>query len=335
MLKKNIFRIVLVILIIITAAITVTDLFKLRSYKNITEDISDTGKERYKNHFVMIYDSMDHQNWESIYESANAYAMEHDAYIELLSESLPTEYTKEEMLELAVYADVDGIIIEGDNSERVKGLIKEAENRGIPVVTVFTDSMESGRSSFVGISNYDVGYMLANEAVQDLKTKSSKSVMVLMDNSDEHSGQLMMYQAMLESFMGRNIKVGEVAVENNSEFGIDEAIRNILVNMEEEPDIMICLSEALTESVYQELVEHNKAGSIDVMGLSSAESSYKAVNKERIKSLVSVDKEMMGINCAKALIEYVYTGYVSEYFMVDVTLVTKENVLEYLENEKE
>ena len=335
MLKKNIFRIVLVILIIIIAAITVTDLFKLRSYKNITEDISDTGKERYKNHFVMIYDSMDHQNWESIYESANAYAMEHDAYIELLSESLPTEYTKEEMLELAVYADVDGIIIEGDNSERVKGLIKEAENRGIPVVTVFTDSMESGRSSFVGISNYDVGYMLANEAVQDLKTKSSKSVMVLMDNSDEHSGQLMMYQAMLESFMGRNIKVGEVAVENNSEFGIDEAIRNILVNMEEEPDIMICLSEALTESVYQELVEHNKAGSIDVMGLSSAESSYKAVNKERIKSLVSVDKEMMGINCAKALIEYVYTGYVSEYFMVDVTLVTKENVLEYLENEKE
>ena len=37
----------------------------------------------------------------------------------------------------------------------------------------------------------------------------------------------------------------------------------------------------------------------------------------------------------KALVEYVYTGYVSEYFMVDVTLVTKENVLEYLENEKE
>ncbi|MBE5927795.1 MAG: sugar ABC transporter substrate-binding protein [Lachnospiraceae bacterium] len=335
MLKNNIVRIVLVIIVLIIASITISNLFKLNNYKNATESISDDDKEKYKNHFVMIYDSMDYKNWEHIYESANAYAMEHDAYIELLSESLPTDYTKEEMLELAIYADVDGIIIEGDSSERIKTLIYEAENKGIPVVTVFTDSMGSGRSSFVGISNYDVGYMLANEAIQNLKTSSTKNVMVLMDNSNEYSGQLMMYQAMLESFMGRNIKASEVTVENNSEFGMDESIRNILVNMEKEPDIMICLSEELTESVYQELVEHNKAGSIDVMGLSSAESSYKAVNKGRIKSLVSVDKEMMGINCAKALVEYVYTGYVSEYFMVDVTLVTKENVLEYLGNEEE
>ncbi len=334
MLKDNIVRLVLVIILFAAATITVADLFKLHNYKSLTEGISDEHKESYKNHFVMIYDDMDHRNWESIYNSANEYAMEHDAYIELLSENLPTDYSKEELLEMAVYANVDGIIIEGDSSERIKELIKEAENRNIPVVTVFSDSIESGRSSFVGISNYDVGYMLANEAIQSLRNDASKNVMVLMDNSDEYSGQPMIYQAMLESFFGRNIKVSEVAVENSSEFGMDEAIRNILVNMEEEPDIMICLSEELTDSVYQELVEHNKAVKIDVMGLSSTDSSYKAVNKGRIKSLVSVDKEMMGINCAKALVEYVYTGYVSEYFMVDVTLVTKDNVLEYLENEE-
>ena len=119
------------------------------------------------------------------------------------------------------------------------------------------------------------------------------------------------------------------AVENKGAFDAEESIRDIFME-EQLPDVIICLDEISTSCVYQAVVDYNKVGEIDIIGYYDSESILRAIERNVVRSTISIDTEEMGQYCVTALDEYRKNGYVSEYFSVGTNLITMQNVKEYL-----
>ena len=333
--NKNKAKILAIIVLIAGAVLTIINMVLFQSSISKTEISNDTGITNYKYHFALVYESKNNEKWGEIYESAKKYAIKHDAYIDVIGNNLQENYTKLELLDIAILSEADGIIVEGDDSYEMAEYIKQAYEKHIPVVTVMTDAPNSMRISYVGLGSYDIGKEFGEQIGNLCNNSSNKDVMVLMNESDGYQEQHTMYQAILENKPAADcINIDARLVNNDNEFSTDEAIRDILVNMNKLPDVMVCLSDKITESAYQQAVEYNKVKIVDVIGLASSRNVYEAVEKNLIDCVLSFDKMEMGVDCVDALIEYIENGYVSEYYMVETNLVNQKNVRRFINEGK-
>ncbi len=300
-----------------------------------TELMGEADYEAYDAYYVMIVSDNSSAFWQSVYASAKEKAKEQGVYVELLGSNLSTDYSKEELLGIAISAGVDGIILEADESRSITGRLESAGEKNIPVVTVLEDSTQGGRKSFVGVSNYNLGREYGRQ-VLNIQDKDVRDVLVLMSADTEDISQNIIYSGIQETLaeegaeQGRaNIQVRAAAIENKGAFDTEESIRNIFME-EGLPDVIICLDELSTSCVYQSVVDYNMVGQLDIIGYHDSEMILKAIERNVVRATISIDTQEMGQYCVEALEEYRNNGYVSEYFSVGTNLITIQNVKEYL-----
>ena len=99
------------------------------------------------------------------------------------------------------------------------------------------------------------------------------------------------------------------------------------------PDILVCLDEVDTKCAYQALIDYNKAGQMELIGYYPTESFLNGIEKGTASAAFKMDAEQMGKYSVEALKEFRDMGYVSEYFSVDLELITRNNVEEYLKEQ--
>lgn len=68
------------------------------------------------------------------------------------------EYLKN--IDMAIASKVDGIIVQGKENPEFIRMINKASQKGIAVITVFTDAPDSLRKSYVGPNHYQEGIMI-------------------------------------------------------------------------------------------------------------------------------------------------------------------------------
>ena len=252
--------------------------------------------------------------------------------MELFGENLSEEYSKEDLMKLAVHSKVDGIIVEADESAVMTEQLRRAQEAGIPVVTALYDNQDTGRQSYVGVSSYNLGIEYADQICEMIKRKPEGrySVLVLLDKEKTDSNQNILIGAIRERIhtqgMEHRVTVETAQVENDSMFAAEESIRDIFMQTETLPDVMVCLNERNTTCVYQTVVDYNKVGQIEIIGYYASETILSAIEKEIISSTISIDTQQMGKYCVEALDEYIQSGHVSDYYGVDVSLVNAETL---------
>lgn len=306
--------------------------------KPLSADISNTiNGEQYDKHYAFITSNMDLPFWESVYEEAKIEAKKYNAYVEYIGKNLSVTYDIPVLLRIAIDCKLDGIIIEGDESPEVTELINEAVEKGIVVITVLKDSPKSLRQCFVGINNYNLGQTYGQQVLK-IWDENTKRILVLMDSSNPNANQNIIYSSIKETILEESDKsklldIQTVTVNNANTFSAEEVIRDIIMDTNNLPDIMICLNSIDTQCAYQAVVDHNKVGQVNILGYYNSQDILSAVQKEIIYSTVSIDAKQMGALCVQALDEYKTTGRVSNYLPVDTQLITLENVDNYLKNE--
>lgn len=124
-----------------------------------------------------------------------------------------------------------------------------------------------------------------------------------------------------------------LSVDDTNAFSVEESIRDIFMGGDI-PDILICLNELNTTCAYQAVVDYNKVGVVSILGHYVSDTIINAIDRNVIYATVDIDTAQMGGFCIDALQEYHDLGYTSQYFTADISLISKDNVDEYLRREE-
>lgn len=332
---------VTILLIVIT---TIAGIFVFSFYINHFNPKSNANQ--YDKYYVMIADDTNSSLWQSVYEGAYETGLSINSYVDLLNGSFDNNFSREDLMQIAIASEVDGIIVAADESSEMTALIDEATVQGIPVVTLYADNTQSNRCSFVGIGSYDLGMEYGKEVLKIAQDPSSVDtsfanvkehplkVMVLVNAYAQDSGQNILCSGIQETIEkekqeNMEIEISLVSIDDTNAFSVEESIRDIFME-EDLPDIIVCLNELNTTCVYQAVVDYNKVGQVNILGYYDSETIINAIDRNVIYATISIDTRQMGQYCVDALTEYNVSGNTSQYFIADITLINKENVSQYL-----
>lgn len=289
----------------------------------------------YSKYCVLICD--DTPFWEQVHDYAINSASEENILIDMISKRLNKDYSKADLLKIAIEAKVDGILLEGEDTDEMRELIAEADSRGICVVTIETDCTDSKRKSFVQAGSYNLGKIYGEQIISNLN-RSNNDIVVVMDGSDKASSQNIIYSGIQDTInsriLGRSISFTPLLVDARDSFATEEDIRKIFIENDSLPDAFVCLNEQSTSIVYQALVDYNQVGNTRLIGFYNSDSILNGIKQGVIEATVSVDTKELGEYAIEALSEYLESGHVSEYYSVDSELITSENIGEYFDDEK-
>jgi len=307
-------------------------------YYHIWEDQNPKNKEEevasYEYHCAFISSDSEDPFGKSIYEGAKAAGEEAGIYVEYFGENLSLNYKEDELLEIAIAAKVDAIILKGAGNNSTKQLINRAMEEGIAVVTVFEDDMDSKRCSFVGINKFKMGYDLCAEALSEEK-KGEGEIMVLFDQLDVKTDNTIAISGAkkyLDENSG-NYTLVTPAIDGRESYNVEEQIRMLLREKSQRPDIIVCTSLAQTQSVYQTLIDLNCVGEVKVIGFYYTQSILEEIEKGIIQATYVIDAEEMGRSAVNSISEYKKYGYVSDYVSVEAEIVNEGNIKTWIDKE--
>ena len=293
----------------------------------------------YQRHYLMISNEKDTSMWQSVYESASKAAESENAYVEMLTSEQMNGYSQADCLKIGIASQVDGIILEADGSKEEQHLINEALKEKIPVVTVMTDDTATGRISFVGLNSYQMGSAYTEQIKGLLKTEGTTSVMFLSTSASKTQESNLVYSQVkkeLEAVKNerQSVDMTEYCVDSSADFDTEEFVRDMFVNEEELPDILVCMDEVVTECVYQALIDYNQVGNVKVIGYYYSEMILDAIDKGIISSAIALDMDEIGRYSISALDEYLTLGHSNGYYSVNQHVITKDNTGDYRTEDK-
>lgn len=304
------------------------------AYRVLVRDLVDAApvpNEQYAYHFALVSDAYDDPFWNAVWHAANHEAMENNAYVEWMGNGLSVDYTPAELMEIAVSAQVDGILLRADGSKAVLNGIQQAEARGIPVITVMTDSIDSGRQGYVGFNSYEIGKLYGQQLLANLPDDGSpvKAMMLLSDETTD-GGWNIVYSSIVETIGEQNVTLEIKTFDNANIFSVEEAIRELVMSETEAPDILLCMDPITTLCAHQAVVDYNRVGSVRIIGNYITDQILSAVKKDIIQATIAVDADKVGTVGMDALLECTKYGRTSDYSTVDFIVITPADVDAYL-----
>lgn len=302
-------------------------------HKQITKfGMVDTPDDtNYEFHYAIISKETDIPFWQAIYEGAVEKGRENNIYVENIGSNLSADFTLDDLMKIAISSKVDAIILEPDGAVNTVNLINQADEAGIPVITMIKDEPVSRRKSFIGINSYNQGQAYG-EQVLELVNQGRKNIQVLLSSDYTDSNQAVIYSGILEILSNSNVNVESEVVDTHSTFSAQEDVRNIIMDTENPPDTLVCLSAIDTLCAYQAVVDYNKVGAIDIIGYYDSDIILRAIEKKIVYSTMTIDAVQMGAYCVEALMEYQNTGRVSDYYSVDLQVINTDNVEDYIDD---
>ncbi len=328
-----------VILYILTGVVLVVTIAALVFFKLRVNDVirSTEPVMPQEAHYAFICKNSSDSFYKAVYDAACKEGERLDCSVEFMGKDLSTDYSRNELMKIAIRAKVDGIIVEADETEEITDLIAEAGEKGIPVVTIGSDSTGSTRQSYVGAGFYALGQMYGEKILKDSPEKGNMSVLVLVSPNENDSNQNIIYGGIQDT-LNRSGRAGDFlisteAINGREPFEAEESISELIRNTQKLPDVIVCLDELNTSCMYQALINYNRVGETMVYGYYMDESILSAIEKNIISATALIDTEEIGRYSVDALNEYISAGIVNEYQPVDITLIDSTNVKDYLVEE--
>jgi len=333
---KIIFLIILCILLvgIIVAGVWIQNLRSL-------PDTSREGYNTYDKHVVLITDEGNEAFWESVYNSALEEGKENGVFVERFGQNLAVRYSKNQLLEMAIQASVDGIIVEGDDSEETVSLIDRAVADGIPVITIVSDCSGSSRQGYVGINSYNIGTAYGTQMLKLLEENPDESNRVLVvSNQEGESASLNLVLLGIRETLGEKFSEDEISVDTavigiDDTFAVEEYMRELFLYKEKFPKVLVCLDSIATSQAYQAAVDYNSVGDCYILGYYDSDVILSAVSKGVISQTLSLDTVQMGKMAVEAFCDYSETGYMNGYMAVDMRMIDKSTADAMLSEESE
>jgi ribose transport system substrate-binding protein len=252
---------------------------------------------------VLITRDMDTMFWNKVGISASRQAEKEGASLEIWGSfsNNPEEFLKK--LELAIHSKVDGIIVQGRDTDEFKELTKvKASFNGIPIITLANDvpMKESLRRTYVGSNQFQAGELIAKQLLEDMGTKGN--VVLLYDSYQEH------YQRErvegINATLNKYPNIKKLYAETSESRGqVISTVRDMLNQM---PDVnaFIAVNANMIGPMVQEIGKRSRVEPYFIYTFDDGPESLPLLEKGKIDGVIEQDPEKMGEVSVQKLINW-------------------------------
>jgi ribose transport system substrate-binding protein len=271
-------------LIFVSANIVFSNDIALPKAKNQTDS-------RYR--LVLITRDMDTTFWNKVGMGASRQAVKEGVSLEIWGSYSNNSEQFLKKLELAIHSKVDGIIIQGLDTDEFKELTKvKAAFNGIPIITVANDvpMKESLRRTYVGSDQFRAGGLIARQLLSDMGTEGE--VVLLSDKQKEYyqNERLKGIYATLKVYPKIKIQYAE------TEESKDQVITTMRDQLNQVPDVdgFIAVNAKMIGPMVQEIGKRSRVEPYFIYTFDDGPESLPLFEEGKIDGVVEQDPETMG-----------------------------------------
>jgi ribose transport system substrate-binding protein len=260
--------------------------------------VPETGKTL---RFVIVAPQYDHPYWALVRHGASAMGQTINVHVDFTAPWRASVEEQARLLDTATSAQVDGIITQGVHDPRVAAAIAKAVNRGIPVITVDTDS-PGPRLAYVGSDNYQAGQLAARDLIQRMHGEKAVVGIIRGDFGPEDQDERVKgFKDTVAGVAGIQI----VAVES-SDLTRTAAGQQALKIRQEHPDVNVFYGTTALDAVgvVQSVSSEGMLDRVTVIGWDDVGEAADLVERGLIRSVIHQEPEAMGKRAVQLLEAY-------------------------------
>lgn len=314
------------ILIVSVTAMIITSYFLFLNQDSVEEMASSS----YDYHIALISEETDAPFWKDVYRGAVEAGIGYGAYVEQVGDELAEALSVEDAFRVAIYEGVDGILLRPSDGIGSEQMINKACENGIPVIIMQKDVAASKRQGFVGINDYFLGQEYGKRVLK-IADKNTRLVTVLFPGSSfNETSRNWFRQGLSNTVQSGRIRLDfQIIRDDRGLNNAEDVIHKIAEGHVEQPDILICLDEIITQSTCQLIHDRGLADEIRIIGSYVSEDILQAIEDGYLDSTITIDPKMMGQMSIDALMTYKKYHMVSYYTEVDTMLIDQNSVAGY------
>ncbi|MCI8659241.1 MAG: sugar ABC transporter substrate-binding protein [Lachnospiraceae bacterium] len=293
----------------------------------------------YDYHIAIISEETDTSFWQDVYLGAVEAGAGYGAYVEQVGDGLVDRFSMEDAINIAIYERVDGILLRPSEEGRIQKMIDKACSHGIPVITMQKDVPDSKRQGFVGINDYFLGQEYGKRVLKTADADTRLVTVLFPGTSFNETSRKWFRLGLSNTVPQEQIQFDFRIIRDDKGLNnAEDVIHDIAKGNMQQPDIIICLDEVITQSTYHLIRDQGLSEKVKVIGSYISEDIIEGIEQGYIDSTITIDPEAMGRMSIDALMTYKQYHMVSYYTEVDTMLVDRTLAAEYrreMEDEEE
>lgn len=287
------------IFLITTAFVVVSRTYD--SFGDNTQSLSPPQTRDYRYHFVLIVQAPEESYWQQVYAGMNPLIQREKIGMEFYGPNLSDQREIQQILEMAILANCDGILLAVPNDPTFQSLITEAAARRIPVVAL-AYAPDSAALSFVGFSAYDLGFQ-TGKALE--KAVSQPTAAALLVNSNFSTINNQQYLAGFKKAIRNNplVRIGLIVNSKGESIQAEEQTQTIIQN---HPEIqaIICSNPSDTLGVAKLVVDLNQVSRMTIIGAGLTSEIAGYIRRGVIQSVLADDPFALGAQGLATLLHF-------------------------------
>jgi ribose transport system substrate-binding protein len=252
---------------------------------------------------VLITQELETPFWDKVGSGALAEARKRGASIEVWGSYGKDQEDFLKKIEIAIDSKVDGIIVQGLDSEEFKSLTKvKAAFYGIPVITVANDvpMAESLRKTYVGSDQFLAGQLIAKQLVSDMGP--SGNVILMGDKRQEYYQQQRLngIHDILKNYPNIRTEYAESTDGREQVIATTQDLMNRMPNV----NAFIAVYANFADAMIQEIGRRSRVEPYHIYSFDDSPDTRSLLEQGKLDGMIGQQPEEMGRISVRLMIEW-------------------------------
>lgn len=250
-------------------------------------------------HVVLIAQEIDNPFWRTIEQGAREAS---DKFGYRLEYTGPFRINPDEqirLLEKAIAAKVDAVLVQGINDPQHRMLIDKAIDQGIQVITVDADEPDSKRLSYIGTDNLSAGKTMGELVVKSAGGKGSIGVIIANEKAYSQQQRLNGFRSVIGRYP--EMSIVEVRASNISRLQAEQQAAEI-IGKYPQVGYMVGFS-SLDGPGILKAAERVRPHGLKIFAFDDQAETMEAVTQRRIESTIVQQPYEMGYRAVSMLVD--------------------------------
>jgi len=251
----------------------------------------DEQQARYR--LVLITQELDTPFWDQVGDGAVEQAQKDGASLQVWGSYGKNEDDFLKKIEIAIASKVDGIIVQGLDTDEFKELTKiQAGLYGIPIITVANDvpMQDSLRRTYVGSDHFAAGRLIGEELAAEMGPEGK---VILIGGSRQQHYQKQRLDGIEDALSGYpGIETAYMETSDTRERVI-AATRDIM-NQHPDADAFVALNANIAEAMIQEIGKRSRIEPYHIFTFDDSPESLTLLEEGKLDGIIEQSPDAMG-----------------------------------------